>query len=71
MSTPLSNSGGRKQPMNVYTVMMIVSFILLLLACILMFMELRRYSGSAAPWNTQDAKPQQVHRTIPSGFRLA
>jgi hypothetical protein len=66
VSTPLSNSGGRKQPVNVYTVMMIVSFIMLLLACILMFMELRRYGGAGAPWNTQEAQPQQVRWVLPN-----
>jgi hypothetical protein len=38
----------QKQPLNVYTVMLIISFLALLISCILMYMELNLYGEF--PW---------------------
>ena len=40
----------RPQGVNVYTVMLIVSFVALLIACLLLFLELRRW-GSFPYWS--------------------
>ena len=44
MSTQLSSSGPRKQPANVYTVMLLLSMVFMLVAVIAMFMELSNYA---------------------------
>ena len=43
----------QKQKTSVYTVMLIISFVCLLIACLLLFLELRRWG--AKPWNTSEA----------------
>jgi hypothetical protein len=45
-----------KQPLTVYFVMLVASAILMLLACILMFVEFYRYGN---PWEKSDI-PQRV-----------
>lgn len=42
----------QKQRLNVYTVMLILSFLALCIASILLYMELQRW-GSFPWWNTQ------------------
>lgn len=44
MSTQLSSDRPRKQPANVYTVMLLLSMIFMLVAVVAMFMELNRYA---------------------------
>lgn len=55
-NTPGASGRPRKQPADVYTVMLIVSFIALLIACILMSVELGRY-GEFPYWDTREAQP--------------
>lgn len=43
-----TNQSTQKQPLNVYTVMLIISFLALLIACILLYMELNNYGKF--PW---------------------
>ena len=45
-----------KQETNVYTVMLIVSFLCIVTACLLLYFELRRW-GSFPWWNTAAATP--------------
>ena len=44
----------RKQGMNIYTVMLVISFVCLLIGTIVLFMEFSKFGG----WNTDSAKPQ-------------
>jgi hypothetical protein len=44
-----------KQPMSVYTVMLIISTLLMLAACVMMFVELYRYGS---PWDKAGAAPR-------------
>lgn len=48
----------QKQKTDVYTVMLIISLICLVLACGLLFFELRRWgSFPGRPWGTNEARP--------------
>lgn len=38
-----ANQSTQKQPLNVYTMMLIISFVALLIGCILLYMELNAY----------------------------
>ncbi|QDU78245.1 hypothetical protein Pan97_53290 [Bremerella volcania] len=51
MSPQSSDKSGRKSNLNVYTMMLILSFIALTTGAILLFMELQRY-GTWPQWNT-------------------
>lgn len=51
MSPQSSDKSGRKSSLNVYTVMLIVSFICLTTGAILLFMELQRF-GAWPQWKT-------------------
>jgi hypothetical protein len=55
VSTQLTSEPVRKQPPNVYTVMLFVSVIFLLIAVIAMVIEYRRYDPDY--WRTQTARP--------------
>ena len=44
----------RKQGMNIYTVMLVISFVSLVIGTIILFMEYSKFGG----WNTNSAKPQ-------------
>ena len=64
---PVSVSAGapapaQKQRINVYTVMLVISFICIVVACILLYMELGRW-GNYPWWRTQEAVPRsaQLH----------
>ncbi len=43
--------------MNVYTMMLIISFICIVTSCVLLYMELKRW-GNYPWWRTQDAEPR-------------
>jgi hypothetical protein len=43
--------------MNVYTMMLIISFICIVTACVLLYMELKRW-GNYPWWNTSEAVPR-------------
>ena len=44
----------RKQGMNIYTVMLVISFLCLLIGTIILFMEFSKFGG----WETGSARPQ-------------
>jgi hypothetical protein len=44
----------QRQRFNIYTMMLILSFFAILTACILLYVELRRY-GDAPWWDTKSA----------------
>ncbi len=46
----------RKQSLNVYTVMLIISFIAICVGCVLLYLELQRF-GSYPWWDVDEAKP--------------
>jgi hypothetical protein len=46
-----ADNSGRKQSLNIYTTMLLLSFIALTIGAILMFMELQRY-GNWPQWKT-------------------
>ncbi len=54
----------QKQRINVYTMMLILSFIALVTACILMYTELQSY-GTYPWWNTSSAKPSALNWQAP------
>ncbi len=56
MSTQLSSNRPRKQPANVYTVMMLLSMVFMLIAVIAMFVELNNYAPDYS--NTATAAPK-------------
>jgi hypothetical protein len=56
VSTPLSNSN-RKQPITIYTVMLILTVVFLLMAIILLALEITKYKGGSTPWDTSNARP--------------
>jgi len=57
VSTQLTKAGGvtRKQPANVYTVMLILSVVFLLIAVVAMVIEYNRYAPDY--WKTTNARP--------------
>jgi hypothetical protein len=55
VSTQLTSEPVRKQPPNVYTVMLFVSVIFMLIAVIAMWIEYQRYAPDF--WRTQTARP--------------
>lgn len=58
-------SPSRKQETNIYTVMLIVSFLCIVTACLLLYFELRRW-GSFPWWNTATATPNtQAYYSAP------
>ena len=51
----------RKQNFNVYTVMLIISFVCLLIGTLLLFLNLQQYGGVTDwPWRVDEGKPRQV-----------
>ena len=54
----------QKQKPNVYTVMLILSFVALFMACLLLYLELARY-GPIPSWKTEGAKPAPVSQVSP------
>lgn len=58
MSTQVTSGIPRKQPANVYTVMLVLSVIFLLIAVIAMIIEYRRYAPDY--WKTGNARPAGV-----------
>ena len=54
MST-LPSTENRKQPPSIYTVMLLLSMLFMLIACIAMWIELNRWAPDR--WRTNTAKP--------------
>ena len=49
----------RKQNFNIYTIMLIISFVCLLIGTLLMWIELTKYGSPLEfPWKVDDAKPR-------------
>jgi len=46
----------QKQKLNIYTMMLLISFVAVVTSCILMYMELQRY-GEQDWWKTHEARP--------------
>jgi len=55
----------QKQKLNVYTMMLVIAFFCLVMACILLYQELKLW-GSFPWWNTDEGKPN-VARVEPLG----
>ena len=52
----------QKQKLNVYTMMLLLSFIALLTGTILLYMELNRYGDEFLNWwNTQGSRPAAAY----------
>jgi len=65
VSTQLTKAGGsvpRKQPANVYTVMLILSVLFLLIAVIAMVIEYGRYAPDY--WKTTNARPAASAQSV-------
>lgn len=63
--TGKSHAPVQKQKTNVYTVMLIISFICIVTACILLYIELTRW-GEFPWWNTSGATPNtSAHYVVP------
>ena len=74
MSTQVTSGIPRKQPANVYTVMLVMSVVFLLIAVIAMIIEYRRYAPDY--WKTGNARPagasvQTVSEMVSQMQRLA
>lgn len=60
LEQPQAEIPTQKQKTDIYTVMLIVSFICLLLACILLLVELNRWGTfPGRPWDTSSATPKR------------
>ena len=56
--TSFRGAAPRKQTFNVYTVMLIISFLCLLVGTLLLLRELGNYGGATDfPWKTGEARP--------------
>jgi len=67
VSTQLSSSPVRKHPMNIYTMMLILSALFMFIAVIAMWIEARRYAPDY--WQTSGARPAAV--STPAATRVA
>ena len=71
-ASPLAAGPGRagpdapvqKQGLNVYTMMLVVSFIAMTIASVMMYLELQKY-GTYPWWDTSSARPQSVSSVDP------
>ena len=59
----------QKQGLNVYTMMLVISFLALLTACILLYMELLRWGPGPRWWDTSTIR--SALRIEPSDYQLA
>lgn len=51
----------RKQNFNIYTVMLIISFVCLLIGTVLLWIELRSYGDLTEwPWKVDEGRPREV-----------
>ncbi|TWU62428.1 hypothetical protein [Crateriforma conspicua] len=65
MSTLPTNEPPRKQPPNVYTVMLILSTVFMLIAVVAMLIEAGRWAPDY--WNTRTAQPSVMHIEADAG----
>jgi hypothetical protein len=54
MSQGLATAPVQKQKLNVYTVMLVISFVALTTGCVFLYLELQRYGKAGDWWNTRD-----------------
>ena len=64
LASPGAEVPAQKQRTNVYTMMLIISFICIVTSCVLLYMELKRW-GNYPWWNTSDANPRARGSAIP------
>jgi hypothetical protein len=67
LASPGGEAPVQKQRLNVYTVMLIISFICIVTSCIVLYMELSRW-GNYPWWSTTDANPRAawiIHPEMP------
>jgi len=57
LASPGAEVPAQKQRTNVYTVMLIISFICIVTSCVVLYMELKRW-GNYPWWNTTEANPR-------------
>ena len=60
-ASPAAAPRGQKQRLNVYTMMLVISFIAICIGATLLYMELKRFGdpfGNPPPWNISNAKPR-------------
>jgi hypothetical protein len=57
LASPGAAASEQKQRTNVYTVMLVISFICIVVSCVLLYMELKRW-GNYPWWRTTDAEPR-------------
>ena len=53
----------QKQKTNIYTMMLILSFVCVVIACLLLWMELRRW-GAYPWWKTDEGKPTAPQASV-------
>lgn len=71
LQTSAAQPGGavQKQRLNVYTMMLIISFFAIVTATLLLFFELERWGGvKEKPWNTSAAKPAATSSLDPASI---
>lgn len=55
MNDPAFNTVPEKQRANIYTMMLLVSFICLSIGCLMMYLEAKQFGGDAIkPWKVPD-----------------
>lgn len=62
MSTQLTSSAPRKQPLSIYVVMLILSALFLFIAVVAMWIEARRYAPDY--WQTSTARPNVSAKAV-------
>ena len=62
----------RKQNFNIYSVMLIISFVCLLVGTLLLWLELSKYGAiTDSPWNTTEGRPESASIDLIRGmFRV-
>ena len=61
-ATSMTGVSTRKHEFNIYTLMLIISFVALVIGTLLLFRELQSYGAfpSTSPWKTSEAIPPVV-----------
>ena len=56
MSQGLATAPVQKQKLNVYTVMLVISFVALTTGCVFLYLELHRYGKPLEWWDTRSVQ---------------
>jgi hypothetical protein len=67
LASPGGEAPVQKQRANVYTMMLVISFICIVVSCVLLYMELKRW-GNFPWWKTTDAVPRAAWISPPPMF---